>query len=149
MTLPHPAGDPFQHPFGTVAHYYGDIVRALFVAAAIMAGVAIPFSGELTTGAIIGAPAIVILLVLAGLTNPHGKTIVTLDAVVSAAGVVFTQLLALSAYSQEYFPLFAFLEAISIVFMAALYFSVKTLRAMAAHKVGKADDAREFDDTNI
>lgn len=145
MTLPHGPGDPYQYPFGTVQHYYGDIVRVLFVAVAIMTGVAVPFIGNVLAGAYVGAPAIVALLVLAGLTNPLGRTVLVLDAIVSGFGVILTQLVAIAAFSNGLFPLFAFLEFMSFLLMVALYFSVKTVRAMMAHKIGRPDRTDDFD----
>ena len=147
MTLPHPARDPYRQPFGSVNHYYGDVVRMLFVAVAIMIGVAVPFSGELRMGALIGAPSIVALLVLAGITNPHGKMVLVLNALIAGAGVIFTQLVALSAFGAQQYPFFAFIECMSVLLMAALYLSIKTVRAMAAHKIGKVDGVDEFDES--
>lgn len=149
MTLPHPAGDPYQHPFGTLRHYYGDVVRTIFVAVAIMVGVIVPFSSDLTTGVIVGAPAIVLLLVLAGLTSPHGRVVLALNAIAAGLGVVLTQAIALGAYARELYPLFAFLEFMSVLLMIALYFSVKTVRASVSHKIGKVDGLGEFDDNNL
>lgn len=146
MTLPHPADDSFLHPFGAVRHYYGDTVRALFVALAVVIGLAVPLSPDLAAGTLVGVPAILALLVLAGLTNPHGKSVLVLNALASGAGVVLSQVFALGAYGQELFPLFAFLELISVLFMASLYFSVKNVRAMAAGKIGRIDGVGEFDE---
>ncbi len=135
-----------QHPFGTVRHYYGDAVRILFVAAAILTGVAIPLSGELQSGIVLGAPIIVALLVLAGLTNPHGRSVLIANAIASGLGVVISQYIAIQAYDQDFFSFFAFMEFISILMMAALYFSVKNVRAMASHKIGQIDGVGEFDE---
>ncbi|MHB1086293.1 MAG: hypothetical protein ACYCZ0_00925 [Minisyncoccota bacterium] len=145
---PYPEGDPYRPPFGTLNHYYGDAVRMLFVAVAIMTGIAIPFSGELRMGALIGAPSIVVLLILAGLTNPHGKVVLALNALVAGVGVVFTQLIALAAFGASGYPFFAFMECMSVLLMTALYLSIKNVRAMAAHKIGKVDGAGEFEETN-
>lgn len=123
-------------------------MRILFVALAIMIGIAIPFSGELRMGALIGAPCIVLLLILAGLTNPHGKIVLVLNALASGAGVVLTQLIAVAAYGNEMYPFFAFMEAVSVLLMVALYLSIKNVRAMAAHKIGKIDGVGEFDEDN-
>ena len=137
-----------QHLLGTVRHYYGDAVRALFVAVAVMTGIAIPLSGELRLGVLVGAPVIVVALVLAGLTNPHGKTVLILNTFASGLGVVLSQLVALNAYAQESFFFFGFVEILSLILMSALYFSVKNVRAMAAHKIGQVDEVGEFDESN-
>lgn len=148
MTVPHPAADPFRYPFGTLSHYYGDTVRALFLAVAVMVGIAIPFSGELRMGALIGAPSIVALLVLAGLTNPHGKVVLILNALFAGAGVVFTQLIALAAYGAGGYPFFAFIECMSVILMVALYLSIKNVRAMASHRIGKVEGVGEFEESS-
>lgn len=145
MTLPYPAGHPSQYPFGHIKHYYGDAVRIIFVALAVMTGVSIPMSGQIRAGIIIGVPAIILLLVLAGLTSPHGRSILVLNTVVSGAGILLTQAVALSAYSYERYALFLFVEFMSALLMAALYFSVKTVRAMATHRIGRPDEVGEFD----
>lgn len=146
MTLPHRAGDPYQHPFGTLRHYYGDVVRVFFVAVAILTGLSIPFSGDIAAAVLSGVPAIVVLLVLAGLTNPHGKIVLILNVLASAAGLIFTQLIALSSYAGENYIFFALFEFMSVLLMAALYFSVKNVRAMVTNKIGRVEGVGEFDE---
>ncbi len=144
MTLPYPAGHPSQFPFGQIRHYYGDVVRALFIALAILCGVSIPAVGELQATAPIGVLVILVLLILAGLTSPHGRVVLVLNAVAAGFVLVGAQITALEQYSQEFYVSFALLEAISVVSMVALYFSVKTVRAMYAEKIGKEDEPDEF-----
>jgi hypothetical protein len=144
MTLPHPAGDPYQEPFGTVRHYYGDAVRMIFVAVAILIGLTVPLSGDIAVAVLSGAPVIVGLLVLAGLTHPHGKIILFLNVLASGAGVILSQIIALAAYAQENLVLFVLFEFISVLLMAALYFSVKNVRALLTRKIGHIDGVDEF-----
>jgi hypothetical protein len=149
MVGPRTYGDPLFPPFGSVSHYYGDIVRSLFLGAAIMTGLAIPFTPNIQSSVLLGAPAIVALLVLAGLTHPHGKIVLIFDVAAAALGVVATQLLAIGVYQEGWLPLAVFIEVLSIVFMAALYFGIKTLRAMVMGKVGKIDGVGEFDEAGV
>ncbi len=144
MTLPYPAGHPSQYPFGQIRHYYGDVVRALFITLAVLCGISIPTVGDLQTTAPIGVLVIVVLLVLAGLTSPHGKIVLVLNAVTSGALLVGAQLTALGYYAREFYVAFALLEAVSIVAMVALYYSVKTVRAKFAGKIGKVESPEEF-----
>lgn len=146
MTLPHPAGDPYQEPFGTVPHYYGDAVRMIFVAVSVMIGLTVPFSGDIAVAVLSGAPAIVALLVLAGLTSPHGKLVLILNVFASGAGVIISQIIALSAYTHENLVPFVVFEFMSVLLMAALYFSVKNVRALLTRKIGHIDGVGEFDE---
>ena len=84
-----------------VAHYYGDLTRVLFIVIAILVGVSIPLSGDVESAILLGGPAIIMLVVLAGLTNPHGKTILILNAVAAGMGVLASETLAVVAYTQN------------------------------------------------
>lgn len=139
MTRPHPAGDPFQHPFGTLSHYYGDIVRSLFIAASVLAGISVPFFPDMYSAVVVCAPVVVVLLVLAGLMSPQARLIMILSAVAGALGVIFTELTAIGAYDAGYYTLFVVLELLALTFVLALYFAVKDVRAMLTNKIGKED----------
>ncbi len=117
-------------------HYYGDYVRAIFVVLAVLIGLYVTLDWDVTIALAIEAPSIVVLVVLAGLTNPHNKLVMLGDAAASIIGIVITEWLAVSAYTQQYYYALSTLECISIGFLFALYLSVKTVRAMEAGKVG-------------
>jgi len=139
----------FHYLFGgTIPHYYGDAVRTLFVLAAVLIGISIPFTADVVTSVTFAGPVMVALLVLAGLLSPHTQFVIVLSAIMAGLGVVVAQLVALSSYVGENGALFAFYEAISILFMASLYFSVKTVRAHITHKLGRSETSDEFVNTD-
>lgn len=130
-----------------IPHYYGDYVRELFVAAAALTAVAIPVWGDLLP---IGTPlqvaGMLLLVILAGLTNPHGKLIMLYNATVAAIGVLLFEVAAVTYYAVEPFTLFMLREAAAILLLFALYFSVKTIRAMSLGKLGKKDLPVDLED---
>lgn len=146
MDTQHPTRDFYQFPLGTVRHYYGDVARLLFILVAILIGISIPLGDNFSAGVASGAPLIVLLVVLAGLTNPHGKIVLVLDAIVSLLGVMVAQTIALSYYANDNMTLFGIFEIMSLLLLIALYFSVKTVRAMMTNKIGHGSGVGEFDE---
>jgi hypothetical protein len=133
--------------FQNIPHYHGDYVRQLFVAAAALCLVAIPLWGDiLPLGALVQIGSVILLVLLAGLTSPHGRIVLIFDAVVSALGILFLEGAAINLYAVDPFPLFLCREAAALLLLGAFYFSVKTARAMSQHKVGHLRDIGEFDE---
>jgi hypothetical protein len=143
---------PIQRPertWPTLAHYYGDLVRVLFLITAVFIGLALPLSGNIQLGVLFGGPAVILLAILAGYTNPHSSTILLLDAITAAVGVLAAETFAVVAYSVGNFFVFALLEVAFALFLVALYFSVKSLRSAWMHKIGRIDGVGEFDDPSF
>ncbi|MBI5816948.1 MAG: hypothetical protein HZB09_00810 [Candidatus Yonathbacteria bacterium] len=117
-----------------VQHYYGDIVRRLFVAAGVLLFVRIPLEygliPELINFLVLG---VVVVTLFAGLTNPHHRSIAALDLAIACFASIFFEYLALESYvaTNNIFD-FTFLirQALAVDFLVALYFSSKTLRGM-------------------
>lgn len=130
-----------------IPHYYGDYVRALFLAVAVLSAVAIPVFGDLLPfGTLPQVAATILLVLLAGLTNPHSRMLLLYDAVVAGIGVLLLETVAISLYRADSFELFVAREAAALAMLFAFYFSIKTLRAMALGKVGKLERPWEFED---
>lgn len=126
--------------FHDIPHYYGDFVRQLFVATAALAAVAIPVWGDLLPiGTALQVAAIIALVMLAGLTNPHGRLVMIYNATVATLGVFLLEVTAITYYSSQPFTLFAVREVAAILLLFAMYFSIKTMRAMSLGKLGKRD----------
>lgn len=138
----------FKGQWPAVRHYYGDLVRILFVIMAVLIGIGVPLSDNLPLGLALGIPTALVLVVLAGYTNPHGKVVLMLNAIVAGAGVFLIEVFAVAAYSAGNLPLFAVLELAWLLCVAALYYSVKTVRASRMHKIGSIDGVGEFNDDN-
>jgi hypothetical protein len=131
-----------------IPHYYGDYVRELFVAAAALTAVAIPVWGDLLPiGTSLQVAAALLLVILAGLTNPHGKIIMLYNATVATIGVFLFEVTAITYYSEQPFVLFTIRETAAILLLFAMYFSIKTMRAMSLGKLGKPDMPIDLEDS--
>lgn len=132
-----PASPISQVP--SVAHYYGDPVRQLFLAAAALSVIAAPFfPGVLPFNTAQSVLFIVVLVVAAALTNPKKRWTAVADAVIAAYGVIVVESFAIDEFSKSSWPLFFVRELLAIAFLFALYYSVKTIRAMVMHQLGKS-----------
>lgn len=130
-----------------IEHYYGDYVRALFLGAAVLSAIAIPLFGDLLPfGTFTQVGCTLLLVLLAGLTNPHSNILMIYNVVVSGIGVFLLESVAISLYPVDTVQLFIAREVAAIALLFAFYFSVKTLRAMLLGKVGKAERPWEFED---
>ena len=79
-------------------HYYGDTVRVLFLLGAIIMAVALPlFANQLPFPKEISLIAIVLIVVIAGLTDPVRKGIAVLNVVISMAGLLIFEYAALQS----------------------------------------------------
>lgn len=135
-----------RYTWPALTHYYGDLVRALFLIVAIIIGLSIPLSGSMELGLLFGGPVIVILTVLAGYTNPHGKMVLIMDAIVAGLGVLLAETSAVASYAAGQWYAFAALEVVFVLFLVALYFSVKNVRAALSDKIGSIDGVGEFEE---
>lgn len=120
----------------SIPHYYGDYVRQLFIIAAGAMLILAPFVSDLFVGILpfqIGGA--LTLATLAGLTNPRKPWVLLADALASGIGIVIFEFLALIAYGERAIFLFMILEALVILFLFGLYFSIKTYRAMTLGQV--------------
>lgn len=137
---------PHYPRFEQIPHYYGDGVRMLFLAAAIMMLGGAPFYTDTLSlrlpYLIVGA---VIAVALAAATSPWSPRAMRLNAIASGIGAVIFEYWALWYY-QSSTPLeFVLRQAIALIFMFAFYFSLKTLRAMLTGTMGKEADQNEFE----
>jgi hypothetical protein len=120
-----------------IRHYYGDSVRKLFVAGALIMAAMLPFFSarvhEPVTLSIIG---ILVLSVAAGLTSPKQPLTALLDMLIALAAVVIFERYAVGLYSEgEGTSLFFLInQTLAVIFLSALYFATKTLRGMSGPK---------------
>lgn len=111
-------------------HYYGDYVRRLFVAVAVLLLVALPFYPDtfLFFSPVTGLLLVAALLLLAGITSPRKKLVIYADIACAFAGVFFFEYAAIINYEQELFAVSFVRQAVAILFAFAAYFSSKSLR---------------------
>lgn len=130
-----------------IPHYYGDAVRKCFLLIAcgliFLAPVVGGYMPSLLPIAIVGA---VILVCLAALTNPRKQWVMGANALTAGVGLIFAELIALMAYGSDEIVLFLTHQAIALVFLFALYFSMKTLRAMMLGTIGRRGRPSEIVD---
>jgi hypothetical protein len=130
----------------SVPHYYGDVVRIIFVFTAVAVGILAPMSGSVGFGLVIAMPIVLTLIVLAGFTNPHSKTVMILDTAAAAVCLMIAETFAIAAFQSQEMLVFLVFETIACAQLVALYFSAKTVRAALMGKIGKIDGVGEFDD---
>lgn len=130
--------EPSYADWQSLPHYYGDIVRELFVGAVVLMLFAAPFYGDsLQTEIPFEIAAAIIVVGLAALTNPWKRYIIVADAVAAGVGVAVYEIWAVWEYQWISAIAFSLREIIAIIFMLAFYFSIKTLRAMVLHQIGE------------
>jgi len=118
-------------PHREILHYHGDRVRALFFAGAVVLIVAQSTGAELplsTTGAVVGA---ILLVVTAGITNPAQGWIHWLNALIALYGAFLFGTTAVGHYRagiSVFDPSFAYIEALALLSLVALYFTTRTIR---------------------
>lgn len=117
-----------------IQHYYGDIVRRLFLIASIIILLSLPlFYSILSDSILTFIIAVLVFGFLAGLTDPLKQKVALFDTCISALALVVFAYNAVHAYtatSSILSPLFLVNEMLAILFFFALYYSVKTLRGM-------------------
>lgn len=116
------------------AHYYGDIVRKLFLLASIIMIVTVPFFTELIgISFIISIIAIMLIAFFAGLQSPNKNWVTRINTIVAAAGYGLFQYKAISYYiASTPFTIswlfFTVNQVLAVLFFIALYYSSKTMR---------------------
>lgn len=136
---------PFSMLGSNIPHYYGDSVRQIFVVVGAAMLLLAPFlinrAPALLPFEIGGAIA---LVCLAALTNPRKVWVLMADSLAAGIGVIVFESLAIAAYASGNWLAFIALEVVTIAFLYALYFSLKTVRSMIFGQVGKRETYGEF-----
>lgn len=113
-------------------HYYGDIVRRLFLLGAAIMLLGFPFfNKEIDQSPMYSLMGMILLVMAAGITNPRQRWIVFLDTVFSAIAVFNFEYYAIKFWVPPA-PRAIFItdQLLAVIFLVALYYSVKTLRGM-------------------
>jgi hypothetical protein len=117
-------------------HYYGDAVRQLFIGGCLLMLVTLPLFNHLLPVSTFGSVfAILVLVLLAGLTSPAMKWTAWLDVVASAGAVFvfeyFAVALHYSTHDDTHLTWLLWINHIlALVFFFAFYYAVKTVRGM-------------------
>ncbi len=121
-------------PRREIPHYHGDAVRALFVASAILLIVAKSTGGDLplsTFGTVVSA---VVLVIAAGITNSAQFWIHWANAFLASFGTILFGMTAIRHYRAAEVSIFdlsfLYVEALALLSLMALYFTVRTVRGL-------------------
>lgn len=111
-------------------HYYGDVVRILFFLACILLILGLPLiNGIIPVSLHVSIFSILILIFVAGLTNPAQKWVSIIDAIVSSVGFIVFEYYAVLTFSNgEDFLFFLINQTLSVLFLFSFYFATKTVR---------------------
>ncbi len=120
-----------HHAVRPPVHYYGDIVRGLFLAAAIVMLVAGFTTASLPVSNIVAIMWIITLILIAGLTNPVQRGVQWLNVILSVIGLLIYGGDALNRYHTftSAFTAGLLTTLLTLIFMLSLYFATRTLRA--------------------
>ncbi len=128
-----PAGGPREAKFARYPHYYGDVVRGLFVLGAILMLLTLPiFSAATPFPAPVSLAIIAVLGLAAGFTSPEHKWTASLNLAIALSGVLGFGYHAVRSYAlRTPADLFFWInQVLALVFLIALYYSAKTARGL-------------------
>ena len=110
-------------------HYYGDIVRRLFLWGAIVMILVFPlYSAAIPAQPILNLVGIILLSVMAGLTSPRQAWTLVADVVVAIAAFAVFEYYAVFFSRAGDTNLFIVNQLLALCFFIAMYFSIKTAR---------------------
>jgi len=114
-----------------MSHYYGNRVRQLFFIAAGIMLVGLPFvRGSLAVPEVISILGVLVLDFLAALTNPRQVWVNWVNTAIAALAMIIFELFAVRSFSEGSSFFFVVNQGLALIFLIALYFNTKTLRAM-------------------
>ncbi|MEK7464218.1 MAG: hypothetical protein AAB617_00360 [Patescibacteria group bacterium] len=123
-----------------VPHYYGDLVRKIFVTGGIVMIITLPFFTDLLpVTPLYSIFFILILGFVAGLISPKHRWVAVLNAFIAGASLVVFEAYAVIIYLSENkdsksTAFFWINEVLALLFFFALYYSGKTLRGVLKKK---------------
>lgn len=116
-----------------MAHYYGDLVRKLFLSAAIFMLIMLPFMNRfLEVPLYISILIAIAISIFAGITNPVQKWVALFNFIIAIVGASLAEYQAVVGYNTYSFAHRTFWanQILAVIFLVALYYSTKTVRGM-------------------
>src|SRR3989344_6236662 len=112
-------------------HYYGDVVRQMFMVGAMIMVLSLPLvKDKIALPLFLSLIAIVGLGLAAGMTNPRQRAVIWVNTAISAFALAIFEYYAIKSFSEFKTLFFIANQLLALLFLAALYFSTKTLRGM-------------------
>lgn len=124
-------------------HYYGDIVRGIFLVSAAVMLVGLPaVSVYLHISPTLSVFTVLILGLAAGFTNPKMISSAIINVIISSIGFVVFESYTVRIYGQAGDGQKYMLAnlVLGLMFLLSIYFSVKTLRALLLQKADEKED---------
>ena len=110
-------------------HYYGHIVRRLFIAAGVVMILTLSFfHGSIPVDSYFAILSILTIAIVAGLTGPLQRWSIVLNALVAIASFVTFEENAVYRHQGFAEPLFWIYQSLALLFFFAFYFAVKSVR---------------------
>lgn len=130
-------------------HYYGDTIRKFFFASAFIMLFLMPFFTDyIPTTVRQGLLVILGISIFSGLTNPRLFWVAVIDGVISVLGVFIFGYYSVDSYlrytAQD--PFFWANELLAMMFLASLYFSIKTIRGFLVRNANSFKNGRQVSD---
>lgn len=126
--------------YEVVYHYYGDLVRRLFLVGGVVILFTLPFLWTLIPFlTLLGALAVVGLVFQAGITTPLKEWTAYANTIIAGLALVVFEYSAIFNYTRmgetnANEVLFYMAQVLAIIFFFAFYFAAKTMRAMILHE---------------
>ncbi len=116
----------------SLVHYHGYTIRKLFIMAAFLMLLTLPFfNEELPVPTLVSLLGILVIGFSAAFTNPVTEFAPVLDFAVSAVGFAIFEYQTITGYAQAGPDmLFWINQVLAAIFLATFYLSTKTVRAM-------------------
>ncbi len=112
-------------------HYYGDQIRRIFMVGVVLMVLGLPLMLDLFDLPLyVGLIAILALSYLAGFTSPRHPLTIWANAATSTVAFVVFEIYALELFEEQETVLFLANQLLAVLFLVAMYFSAKTIRAM-------------------
>lgn len=118
-------------PPTALPHYYGDKVRQIFLTGGLIMLITTPFFNQyLPLPAFLPLVAVLVIALIAGLTNPMQRWVMIVNVVASLIALISFEYHAISQFKAIPWLLFGIDQLLAILFFFALYLSTKTLRGV-------------------
>jgi hypothetical protein len=112
-----------------IGHYYGDIVRKLFIAGALVMLASLPLVQLFVPLPVFLAILVILVVVLAaGFLAPTQKWTMIVDMCIAGASMLAFEDYAVQSYFDGRALFFVVNQALAIIFFVAFYYAVKTVR---------------------